>query len=240
MRQVKRSPDGFLWSYGGPETDDHLAFGGHEPGLAIYMTSMADPNKAYINVGAHIGTWAIRMHDKASQVFAFEANPHTMETLSANIAYNSLAEKVTPVCRPVWDRDGLYFVLTDVQGKQTGGSTRVTESEAASGAAMTNSSTTLDRFFEHDDTPIGLISMDVEGAEAHVLRGAHRILTKDRPNLIIELHEGHPGAALDLRVQVYSVLAQHNYEYFSVNVAPPEEHIIARPAETLEEFKEVV
>jgi FkbM family methyltransferase len=45
------------------------------------------------------------------------------------------------------------------------------------------------------DRPVGFIKIDVEGHEMAVLRGATRILTDDKPNILIELEERHaPGS----------------------------------------------
>lgn len=228
---IVRSPDGYRWLNNGPGSDDHLAFGGHEPGLAPFMELLSSPHTWYLNIGAHVGTWAIRMAKFNARVYAIEANVNTYQTLKENVWLNDLGTTVHPLRYAIWDEDHVPLSLIDENDKETGGSTRAIESETGM------YSVTLDTLFEAWANNIGFISMDVEGAEAKVLSGAREILEVGRPNLLIELHEGHPGTDPLLRQQVYDILDEHNYSYNSLFVAPPEEHIMAQPAETLQTFE---
>jgi len=52
---------------------------------------------------------------------------------------------------------------------------------------------TLDKAFE--SKKVGLIKMDVEGFEAEVLKGAIKILKRDKPVLLVEILSGAQGGA---------------------------------------------
>jgi hypothetical protein len=73
---------------------------------------------------------------------------------------------------------------------------------------------------------VEFIKIDVEGAEASVLDGATVVLDRDKPILLIELHEldrfkdKHP-AILKLR--------DHNYQVRSLGIRQWQEHVIAEP-----------
>lgn len=227
--------DGLRWINRGPSTDDHLSFGGHEPKLAPFLYGLARPDCVYVNVGAHVGTWALRMADKVSRVLAIEANAQTYDVLCRNIALNDLQDGVIPILAAVLDKDDVPLILTDVNGKETGGSTRVERPAFTRNFdILSKKLDTLLPFAVNSSRRIGLIQLDVEGAEAKVLAGARDILTHNRPNLLIELHEGHPGTDTDLRQQVYDILSQHDYTWHSLRVAGTEEHVIAMPSETPE------
>ena len=234
MERVVES-DGFKWIVH-PNSDDHLALGGHETALGPIMQSMCNPSRTFVNVGAHVGTWAIRMSPFVSQVHAFEANPRTANWLQDNIDINELHDKIIVHRAAAWDKTGETLQLIDVNGIDTGGSTRVAEQTDTGKGTYTGFAAKTVRL---DNCPLGvpgLIVMDVEGAEARVLRGAVSVLKTFRPNLIIELHEGHPGTDPDLRKQVYDVLDYCDYDYHSVEITG--ERLLCRPAE--EELDEVL
>jgi FkbM family methyltransferase len=46
----------------------------------------------------------------------------------------------------------------------------------------------LDHFFSNRDSQPQMMKIDVEGAEADVLRGASELISKERPRLLIEIH----------------------------------------------------
>lgn len=232
MTRIIESPDGYRWHVGGPETDDHLVLGGHEPGLVPIMRSLVDKDRGYVNVGAHAGLWAIRLAELARYVIAIEANPITAITLQLNVGLNDLQDKVKIVPQAAWDVDNAYVTLIDENDKASGGSTRVEEWGDLPSEHHVRT-VTLDTLFDGAYETVGFISFDVEGAEARVLEGASKLLDLGRPNLLIELHDGHPGTDADLREQVYALLEAHNYSYTSIFVAPPGEHLLCYPSEVV-------
>lgn len=70
--------------------------------------------------------------------------------------------------------------------------------------------TTLDGYFtDHPGRPVAFIKCDVEGHEHHVFRGARRILTEDRPDLLFECHRaGEPEC------EVFAYLRSLDYNGF--------------------------
>lgn len=240
--ETVRESDGIKWIDRGPTTDDHLSFTGHEIGLTPFVKMLARPESIYVNVGAHVGTWALRVakFGLAEQVYAIEANPATYEILKRNIDlnYEFTSGKVKAMQEPVWDSDMAVVHFVDAKGMESGGSTRVQTKGDGVGYYTRTLNTIFPSWDGIKDTSdrIGFIQMDVEGAEARILSGASKILDYDRPNLLIELHEHHPGTDPDLREKVYSELERHNYNYFSVHVAGNEEHLICRPAEEVDDF----
>lgn len=217
--------DDYKWYVGGPETDDHLALGGHETHLWPILKSMIAPNKSFVNIGAHVGLWALRMSEFCSWVYAIEANPYTFMKLDANIKLNKLTN-ITAIEAAIWDNSKDLLTLTDANDKLTGGSTRAEAVDYSADLVAVQAVRLDDLEF---DVPIGLITMDVEGAEARVLTGALDWIMLDRPNMVIELHEGHPGTAPNLRQQVYDILDLLQYEYRSVEITG--ERLLCYPSE---------
>lgn len=214
MEHVARTHDGFRFIQRGPETDDHLALGGHEAGLGPTLYAFAralETDSKIVVVGAHVGLWAIRLA-QFCPVIAYEANPATAATLRRNVDLNRkmLLHYVQVREYAVWDVSGHHVSLTDENGKAEGGSTRAVEAPGSSVMTVALDDDGLYR--------VGLMVIDVEGAEAKVLRGARHILERDRPALVIEVHEGLPGTDPDLREQLDGELRRADYDWISLNI----------------------
>ena len=61
------------------------------------------------------------------------------------------------------------------------------------------------------DAPIALVKIDVEGAELGVLRGAERLLGRDRPTILFEHAPIHANAFGTRSEQVWTLLADAGY-----------------------------
>jgi FkbM family methyltransferase len=227
--QIARAQDGTAWVFRGDGYDDHLALGGHEAGLGMTLEWLLDltPNyMAVVNVGAHVGTWAVRFAQHRKCVIAYEMDPETADTLRQNASLNGVAEKMLIIEKPVLDKPGVAVKRVVANGRAESGSTRAEVAQDDGSLAL---STTLDEL----DLPssvesVGLILMDVEGAEAQVLQGATNLLRRDKPVLVIELHEGHPGVSENIREEVEALLDEAGYVWHS-QYELSEEHIIAVP-----------
>lgn len=73
----------------------------------------------------------------------------------------------------------------------------------------------IDELLE-DGATVGLIKLDLEGAEVNALRGADRILMKDKPALVIEIAPGHLERAGTSPRNLIALLAQYGYELCAV------------------------
>jgi FkbM family methyltransferase len=220
-------PDGFRFIQRGPSTDDHLALGMHESGLEPTLYGFAEACAAdaqIVVVGAHVGLWAVRLA-QFRPVVAYEANPATADTLRRNVNLNreQLKHHVQVREFAVWSVSGEYVALMDANEKDEGGSTRVVDglaSLAGIGKDFPGRHYGICTAALDDDrlNNVGLIVIDVEGAEARVLRGARNILKRDRPTMVIEVHEGHPGTDPDLRDQLDHELRRADYDWVAVDI----------------------
>lgn len=217
-----READGLRWIQRGGHTDDWIAVH-HEESLAPVLDGLMPDGGVFVDVGAHVGRWALRLAKKASRVIAVEANPATVAVLRAHIALNDV-DNVDVIEVAAWDSQ-TRLTLDDPNGKVTGGSTRVVEGDDGTVDALP-----LDDILFAVDPD--LIKLDVEGADLHALRGMRETLERARPVLFIEDHSiyGYYDLA-DLK----SLLAEFGYgsEEFMAPLpggrrAP---YIIARPKE---------
>lgn len=143
-----------------------------------------------LDVGAHIGLWAVQLVEHFETVVAFEPHPDSFAALAENVAgkgvtlYNcALGESGGPGIG--WLADIGLAAHVAVAGEETV-------------AAVEVEVTSLDTI---EFPPIDFIKIDVEGFETFVLRGGARTIQRDRPVIVIEQkHERRYG--LDDRAAV--------------------------------------
>jgi FkbM family methyltransferase len=168
-----------------PEGDEH--FINWPGGAADYQRKQSDAALACVrefacavDIGAHIGLFSRRFAARFDEVFAFEPVPELQECLWANAPANV---RLMP------------FALADVCGAasfrymtrgNSGGSFLeahgVTESKLK-GKQVLVEVRTLDSF-ELDR--VGLIKVDVQGADYQALLGAQQTIARCRPVLLVE------------------------------------------------------
>ncbi len=141
--------------------------------------------RVFLDIGAYTGLYAIlaaRMSPD-TQVYAFEPEPRAFRRLSENAALNHLANlELLPIA--VGDHVGRATLFAP-----EGTLPIVASLEGAPGASPIDvQATTLDRFVASTDlADVGLIKMDIEGAEYRVMAGAQALIHRDRPTVICEV-----------------------------------------------------
>jgi len=149
-----------------------------------------------LDVGAWVGAYTLLFSElvgEKGKVYAFEPDPEVREVLSDNVEQNNLgnvwieryclSDRVGPL--KFYCSDGLYQVLMGHSG-----------SSLLSGRASENSreidveSITIDKFCEARDIRPHGMKIDVEGAEALVIKGAQKTIRNFGPWVLLEFH-GH-------------------------------------------------
>ena len=163
-----------------PGTDDHLASDPHEQGVWEQLQQLCPADGVFVDVGAHVGRYSVRMARTVQKVFAVEPNPPSLDGLRENVMLNGLLNvEVVPYAAS--DRIGTVD-LFDPKGVESSGSSYVVPGEMYR-------TDTLDRLIGRRQPRIDLMKIDVEGHEGAVLRGARGILDTQRPHLYIEMHD---------------------------------------------------
>jgi FkbM family methyltransferase len=151
----------------------------YEPETCRYMTSQS--GDVFVDVGANVGGYTVRLGKKFRRVLAVEPNPKASETLRRNIELNGLSNVVV-IDAAVSDKVGDATMYVPSSGKTTRSSIIEKFKE---GRSFTVQTTTLDALLDGYER-IDLLKVDAEGAEIDVLRGADRTLWKTS-KLILEL-----------------------------------------------------
>ncbi len=196
----RRLPNGRslrLWSRGDDWVSNQVywrGWQGYEPETAPLFFRLATRAQVTLDIGAHVGYYALLAGhaNPAGRVYAFEPFPATYARLQHNVALNRLSN-VTCFASAVGELDGAadFFHPGTLIPCSASLSFDIYRPWADSVTKMTVPVITLDRFVEeHQLGHVDLVKLDVESAEPQVLRGATKVLQRDRPTIICEVLKG--------------------------------------------------
>lgn len=142
-------------------------------------------NKDIIDAGAFTGDTSIPLSAITEKnVFAFEPYSESFDLLIKNIEDNNI-NNIVPVNMSLGDINGertLFLAGNNVQGITTDSNIRNYDKE------IKVKEITIDKFVEENDLNIGFISVDVEGAEMDLLKGAIETIKNQKPILSISIY----------------------------------------------------
>ena len=139
-----------------------------------------------IDVGAHIGYYALMAAHRLRQVgsgvvFAFEPHPVNFADLQHNQRLNNM-NNLIPIQKAIADQNTQIALFSGPSSVEP--SLKPIPSHNTSYKVEC---TTLDDFITYySKAKIGLIKSDVEGAELLALRGAQRLIERDKPYILYE------------------------------------------------------
>jgi FkbM family methyltransferase len=155
-----------------------------------FFLAWLKPGMGVLDLGANFGYFTLiasKVVGPTGRVFAFEPEPGNRALLEKNIAFNGFSQaRALPFA--VSDKAGSLRLFVDSANL---GNPSIAQGNVPSKAGFVDVRTiSVDEFFSTEgDVPprIDLVKMDVQGAEALVIRGATELLARDRPLLLIEL-----------------------------------------------------
>lgn len=161
-----------------PRAPVQIYLGTAEVEIASHLRRLARPGLRAFDIGGHNAYYALVLARLTGEpVVSFEFDPAAIERMRRNLALNP-----GPGSRVEIRQAYISY-----------------ETSAASGAS------TLDDAVAHGGLIApDLLKIDVEGAEANVLRGARSVLA-NRPHLVIETH------GTDVERECVELLAEHGY-----------------------------
>lgn len=132
-----------------------------------------EPGQVVVDVGASYGAYTLTAAALGAEVVAFEPDEAIFADLKRNITANGFDALVTADNVGLWDKPDSIDMASYAPHWPAGT------------VANTFRMTTLDSF---EFSKVDICKLDVEGAEAHVLRGARETIARCKPMLIIEVH----------------------------------------------------
>jgi len=178
-----------------------------------------------IDVGAHIGLFAIRVAPLATRVLCFEPSPVNFELLQRNVAG---LPAVSTSCRAVaGSRGPAVLHLSD---NPAGHSLYPAAGEAGGARVAVEGVTLEDIFAEHRVDRCGLLKLDCEGAEYAIVHGAPRSLWDKIDRVAMEYHPvatAPPGWTVDALARRLEEMG-HDVKIEPARKVPSKGHLFTR------------
>lgn len=187
-----------------------LATGTYEAEVWERLAPHAVGEDVVWDVGAHIGTFAIRalLHPLVRQVHCFEPDSETAAILESNLALNTVSHATYAVHRAaLGDRTGARLLH---RGPPANTGLTTLRDDLGYGSSTVPCLTVDDALARGIAPPPTLLKLDVEDWELRVLSGAARLLAAAPPRAIaFEAAVDRTGGALD--PQLPALLQSHGY-----------------------------
>jgi FkbM family methyltransferase len=200
---VVRGPlKGRWWVAGaaaGPGKGLSVLVNASEPGQAALADQLALPESVCFDIGANAGFYSLIFARRARVVYSFEPLPRNLRFLTRLVELNRL-KNVRIVPGAVSDAPGIAMLSE--------GSTPA-EAALSENGNQPVLTTTCDTFVQETGTLPDVVKVDVEGAEAHVLRGAASTFKKHHPAILLSIHSD------TLREECLSILESLGYNRFN-------------------------
>ena len=172
-----------------------FGYQGHEAECVNSFTTLASKRdyKTVIEVGANIGYFTLFLASVLKKqgpchVHAFEPFKPVFESLEKNVRLNP-SLTITTHLAAVCDHDGEIALHLPENEHAKMNASIVKGLFKQSGTAMIKA-ITLDTFVEQSSiAKVDLLKLDCEGAEAAVLRGATKLIQRDKPDIVCEVLE---------------------------------------------------
>ncbi len=170
--------------------------------------------RAILDIGANIGNHALVFSDIAKHVIAFEPHPVTFKLLELNARNH---ENVTPVNVGASDVSAQLRAVSPARNR---GATAISDRKV--GLGEESWTFTVEPLDERDDikgADVALMKLDVEGHEAHALRGLVNTIDKNKPIIVIEQN---PDAIINGTSEALEIIKSCGYNYlYSIDVTTP-------------------
>jgi FkbM family methyltransferase len=181
-----------------------ITFGPFEDTECRVLCGLVRHGSTAIDVGANVGVMAIplaRAVGPAGAVVAIEPLAENVRRLEANAALNALTNIVV---RQVAAGEHEERIDLQVAADAAYGSTRSISPGMAQVGVVSVESLPLDKIWADLGSPeVSVVKIDVEGAEAGVIRGASALLERDRPVLMLEANTASDLAELTSLLRPY-------------------------------------
>jgi FkbM family methyltransferase len=183
-----------------------------------------------LDIGANFGIYTLKSSlavGPTGKVLAVEAHPLTFRVLSENIRLNASANAESVHCA-VWKAEQ-WLTLFLANSSAQHSLKLFSGSRAIRVRARTLDSIVEERKIGHVDW----IKIDVEGAELEVLQGAQKMLSRDRPKIILEVRPNQQKAvklfASSNNYGIIEILSERDWAYwFLPRLATIGEHTLRK------------
>lgn len=194
-----------------------LRIGKWQPEVWDSVSPVLSQGSVFLDVGAHIGYFSLKASVRVGptgHVVAFEPNPETLKLLRDNIAVSKAANVIVePIaCTDREQTLTLYAAPIVNTGASSFSSQNANQSiKEAPRPYQVRGRPIDDVVRELNLTRVDAIKIDVEGAEAYVLRGASNTLKRFHPTLVVEVMADQLARLNTTPADVIALIKQAGY-----------------------------
>jgi FkbM family methyltransferase len=184
-----------------------------------YLQRFVSPGMVVVDAGANCGIYTVAaasLVGPSGRVLSFEPGSQAFSVLKKNIELNQF-HNVRAYWSALSDKNGKARLYHHEQG-ETSFSLGYPKNGSLDFEEVTTQ--TLESVLEEEGTDqVGLIKLDVEGAEELVLRGVEKIIAHSHPAIILEMN-AFATEGLNLpRTGSWDLLKSYGYDFFSLSDA---------------------
>jgi FkbM family methyltransferase len=176
------------------------------------LKQFAAGHSCILDVGLNIGLASLVMSTSmagARRIYAFEASEEACRIAQDNFALNNLTDHIQVINALVGERSGDAI---DFYWAHESGGASIFKGRLGHTYAVRKVALALDDFCERMAVQPGFIKIDVEGAEAAVLRGACHLLANCRPLVLTELHSWQDMTMATNAQTILEIIQPVNYK----------------------------
>lgn len=210
-------PDGLGTGAGG---EHHMAIGTYERGETAFVLSNMSEGNWMIDVGAHVGYFAIAAAAKVGTtggIIAVEPTESSAEVLRENVRLNGFEDRVHVIEKAASDHaGGATFYVSDTSSMWNSVEPGTLDDSTRTLEVAT---TTIDDLVSEVGWPsIRILKIDVEGHEVSVMRGASETLARNPElNILFEV-SGTSEERIRVSLDTILYLADEGFGFCSIDV----------------------
>lgn len=172
-------------------------FGTYDPSMTSVFSHLIKPGETVWDVGTERGWFTLQMATlvgPTGRVDSFEAFPPTVERLKINIDLNKMTwvnvngVAVSDSNSKMWFVPPSNKVTNFISNLNECSGVGYLTTHCEPGALEVNTINLDDYYFSQKIQKVSLIKIDIEGAEVSALKGAKKLILKDRPIIAIEFN----------------------------------------------------
>lgn len=215
-----------FWMYVSPKdyaTYGIYFFGNYDPDMTSVFSHLIKPGETVWDIGTERGWFTLQMASLVGgkgRVDSFEAFPPTVEKLNANVKLNSFnwvhvnGVAVSNSNSKMWFIPPSDDVTHNVSFLKDCNGVGYLTNDHQAGAIEVNT-ISLDDYYEAQKIDkLFLMKIDIEGAEVNALKGAEKLIKKDKPVIAIEFNRQTALRAGSSIEELNEILVSYGYKLF--------------------------
>lgn len=193
----------------------HIDEGLFESHLIEWSKQYCNPDKIFLDIGAHTGTYAISLSKYSKHVIAFEPQKMSYYALCGSVALSNI-ENITCLNFGLGSQEQVGITQLNIISTDGGGSSIFNNSNNKIIKKENIEIKTLDSL-THLQYPelynnIGFIKMDIEDNELECVKGAKKtLLRNNRPPILFESNINSPT-----RIQLFEYITHLGYKIIPI------------------------